>query len=62
MSLIVVHNHPSGDCTPSDADLAITDKLIKAAEIMGINIDDHLIVSEEGFYSFNQEGFIKKPV
>lgn len=43
-SVILLHNHPSGDATPSDADLATTDRLINAANILGITVEDHIII------------------
>jgi len=45
-SVILAHNHPSGDCSPSYADLETTAKLRKAGEIMGIQVIDHIIVSK----------------
>jgi DNA repair protein RadC len=49
---IVVHNHPSGDCTPSPEDRVLTRTLVHAGELLGIQIVDHLIVAREGAYSF----------
>lgn len=51
-SIILVHNHPSGNLTPSEADIKITDKLKKACELLEIYLLDHLIISKEGYYSF----------
>ncbi len=50
-SIILVHNHPSGDPTPSEADIDITGKLIKAGELLDIKILDHVIIGE-GYHSF----------
>ena len=50
-ALILVHNHPSGDCTPSTADVRMTLEIIAAAKPMGIVIHDHLIVGREGHTS-----------
>jgi len=58
-SVIVAHNHPSGDPTPSDADIRITTQLVKAGEILGIEILDHVIVSKQTFLSMKAEGHIK---
>ena len=58
-SIIVAHNHPSGNLTPSRADIAITEKLCKQGEIMDIKILDHIICSNEGYYSFLESGKIK---
>ncbi len=51
-SIILAHNHPSGDPTPSHEDTAITDKIEKAGEVLGISCRDHLVMGDTGFYSF----------
>jgi DNA repair protein RadC len=51
-SIILVHNHPSGNLTASESDNIITSKLKKACELLGIYLLDHLIISKEGYYSF----------
>ncbi len=51
-SVILVHNHPSGDPTPSEKDIKIIEKIARAGELMGIFIIDFLIVAKEGNYSF----------
>lgn len=50
-SIIICHNHPSGDPTPSNGDVKLTDTLVKAGELIGIDVKDHLIVSEDGYKS-----------
>lgn len=56
--IILVHNHPSGDVTPSSEDGAITEKIYKAGQILGIEFDDHVIYgSKEKYYSFKESGF-----
>lgn len=55
-SLILVHNHPSGDLTPSKQDSELTKKLIEAGRIVGIPVNDHLIISEQGYLSLRQRG------
>ena len=57
-SLILCHNHPSGNLQPSQADIDLTRKLKKAGEMLDISILDHLIIAETGFYSFADEGII----
>ncbi len=57
-SLILAHNHPSGDPTPSDADLEMTRHLIRSSRIMGIHLDDHLIIGAASYVSLKQEGYI----
>ncbi len=55
-SIIICHNHPSGNLKPSEADFKITKNLKEAARIMEIPLLDHLIITENGFYSFVDEG------
>jgi len=57
-SVIFMHNHPSGDPEPSIDDIEITKRLEKAGEILGINVLDHIIVAQKGFYSFRQHNLI----
>jgi DNA repair protein RadC len=54
--VILVHNHPSGDPSPSHEDMKLTKRISEAGKIMGIELLDHLIVSESGVYSFKQAG------
>lgn len=56
VGIILFHNHPSGSLKPSQADLAITTKIKQAAALFDIVVLDHIIVSEEGYYSFADEG------
>ena len=61
-SLVVVHNHPSGDPAPSAEDFAVTRRLAEAGEIVGIPLLDHLIVGEERYCSFLERGLLdRKP-
>ena len=55
-ALIICHNHPSGNIKPSDADIQITKKLKEAGLYMEINLLDHVVVSDNSFYSFADEG------
>jgi len=57
-SLILAHNHPSGDLTPSKDDIAATRRLIKACSAVDIQVLDHLIVARSGCLSFRAEGLI----
>jgi DNA repair protein RadC len=57
-SIIVCHNHPSGNKQPSDADLKITEKLKKAAEMLEIKLLDHVIIADKSYFSFADEGLI----
>lgn len=58
VSIILVHNHPSGDLTPSKQDCDLTRKLIAAGELVGIPVNDHIIISEQGYLSLRQNGGI----
>ncbi len=57
-SMILMHNHPSGQMYPSDADRSITKKLKKGGEFLEIKVLDHLIIAGDGYYSFSDEGVI----
>ena len=57
-AMILAHNHPSGNITPSPQDKEITKKLIRAASTFDILILDHLIVSEKRYFSFKDENLI----
>jgi DNA repair protein RadC len=57
-SLIISHNHPSGNRTPSEADINITKKIKNAAEIMDINVLDHIIIAGQKYFSFADEGLM----
>ena len=57
-SIILSHNHPSGSLKPSRADEALTIKIKEAAKLLDINVIDHIIVSDEGYYSFADEGIM----
>lgn len=57
-ALIVVHNHPSGDPTPSPADLETTRRLAGAADLMGLKLHDHLIVARSGYSSLKRRGVL----
>lgn len=56
--VIMAHNHPSGNLTPSHADRMVTQRMVEAGRILDIPVLDHLIVSSEGYYSFSDEGLI----
>lgn len=57
-ALILVHNHPSGDPTPSDADIAMTTRIQEAAEVLGLSLHDHLIIGKSRELSFRGAGYI----
>ena len=57
-AIILVHNHPSGDPTPSRADIQMTQQIVEAARSLGVEVHDHLIVGREGVSSFRQLGLM----
>lgn len=58
VSIILCHNHPSGNTRPSQADEELTQKIQAAAKLFDIKVLDHIIVSESGYYSFADEGLL----
>jgi DNA repair protein RadC len=58
VNIILCHNHPSGSLKPSRADEDLTKKIKEAARLLDITVLDHIIVSEDGYYSFADEGLI----
>lgn len=57
-SIVLLHNHPSGDLKPSNADIKITNEIISALKKLEISVLDHLIISKSGHFSFRENGFI----
>jgi DNA repair protein RadC len=57
-SIILVHNHPSGDPTPSREDIDVTARLIEAGKILGIHVLDHIIIGNNNYVSFKERGLL----
>ena len=57
-AVILVHNHPSGQVKPSDADIRLTKTIQETARILDIIVHDHVIIGENRFFSFREEGLI----
>ncbi len=57
-SIIFVHNHPSGDFSPSNDDFKTTQRLVEAGDILDIKVLDHIIIGKDGYYSFKKENFL----
>lgn len=55
--IILIHNHPSGDPTPSSQDVLMTKRMRNAGELIGIELSDHIIIGNQKFYSFRENGF-----
>lgn len=60
VKLILIHNHPSGELIPSDADKDRTDHLIQACLLMDVPVIDHMIITEASFYSFRDSGLLSE--
>ena len=57
VSIIVMHNHPSGDCTPSREDIEVTKRLVEAGKIVGVEVLDHIIVGDK-YSSLKEKGYL----
>lgn len=57
-NLILVHNHPSGDPSPSADDIEITTRLVRVGQLVGIEVLDHVIIARERYFSFREEGLL----
>jgi DNA repair protein RadC len=57
-SVIIAHNHPSGDPTPSEEDKRVTQQIAQAAATLGMKLLDHIIVAKRGYYSFQEHGLL----
>jgi DNA repair protein RadC len=55
-SIIICHNHPSGNIKPSESDISLTNKIKEAAKLLDINVLDHIIFTDTSYYSFADEG------
>ena len=56
-AVLVAHNHPSGDATPSVEDRMVTERLRKAGELLGIEVLDHVVLGETRYFSFADESY-----
>ncbi|MBH8596864.1 MULTISPECIES: DNA repair protein RadC [unclassified Thermoactinomyces] len=57
-AVICIHNHPSGDPTPSTEDIHVTERLIEAGQLLGIEVLDHVIIGDQRFFSLREHGLI----
>lgn len=57
VSIILIHNHPSGDCTPSIQDIEVTKRLVEAGKIIGIDVLDHIIIGKN-YCSLKEKGYL----
>lgn len=58
VSIIVVHNHPSGDPSPSREDVKVTERAVEAGNLIGVQVLDHIIVGRPGYSSLKEKGYI----
>jgi DNA repair protein RadC len=59
VSIVILHNHPSGDPTPSENDKLITSQLFDGAKLIGLNLTDHIVIGDNRYYSFNEHQCFK---
>ncbi|MDY5113144.1 MAG: JAB domain-containing protein, partial [Bilifractor sp.] len=57
LHLILIHNHPSGNPSPSQEDYQVTRNLFRAGRIVGIELSDHIIIGDRTYFSFRDDGF-----
>lgn len=56
--VVFVHNHPSGEPSPSADDVALTERLRRAGELLGVKVLDHVVIGREGYFSFLDAGLL----
>ena len=54
----IVHNHPSGDPTPSECDKKITERIYRSGEILGVKLLDHIVIGDQKYVSFREQGML----
>jgi DNA repair protein RadC len=57
-AIILAHNHPSGDATPSREDIEVTKRIKSGGQLLGIDVIDHIIIGDNCYYSFKEEKMI----
>ena len=60
-TVVLFHNHPSGDPTPSADDARLTWRMVEAGDLLGIEVLDHLVLADASYYSFREEGRMRSP-
>ena len=58
VSIIVIHNHPSGDSSPSREDIQVTKRMVECGELLGVRVLDHIIVGRPGYTSLKEKGYL----
>jgi len=59
VGIVIAHNHPSGDPTPSAEDIALTERIVRAGDLLSVRVLDHVIVASEGHFSFLDAGLLR---
>lgn len=58
VAIVLLHNHPSGDPTPSKQDINVTKRLMEAGDIIGVNVLDHLVIGRPGYFSLKENELV----
>ncbi len=58
VSIIIMHNHPSGDPKPSNEDIQITKRMVEAGQLLGVQVLDHIIIGRPGYTSLKEKGYV----
>ncbi|MBQ3600271.1 MAG: DNA repair protein RadC [Lachnospiraceae bacterium] len=58
VNIVLLHNHPSGNVTPSNADISITKRVVQTGDLVGIKVVDHIIIGDNRYFSFRESGMI----
>ena len=58
VSILIAHNHPSGNPTPSNEDVEVTKRLVKGGKLIGVNLLDHIIIGDNKYLSLKEEGYL----
>ena len=58
VGIVLLHNHPSGDPTPSKQDINVTKRLMEAGDIIGVNVLDHLVIGRPGYFSLKENELV----
>ena len=60
VNLILLHNHPSGNPSPSREDICLTERIRQAAEMIGLHLIDHIVIGDQAYYSFVENGMLNQ--
>lgn len=60
LGIVIIHNHPSGDPSPSDCDIEVTSRVMHSGNMLGISLLDHIVIGDHRYFSFREQGLIKE--